>query len=610
MLNTKKVAISPWNPIEKLTLHKTSIISLVIYTLLFLTNSKPKLLQAKTTSLDICSGFESQQIYAVPTANNLSSCPSNNSKIIYVSTSGSNSNNGLSPDSPVRSLSKAVKLIRKNSSDWIVLKRGETFNDSFEVVRPGKKGRSLGGKSIDKPLVITSYGESRSRPIIRPQENGIDLWGPFRNITISSLKFDSSPGSGGTAIRTLKEGKNYVIHNNYISGFALAINLQGKGDRGKWFSKIVVKDNVIADSASSGNGHSQGIYVKDVKKLIIEGNVIDTCGWYIDRNGELEGSRIATMFNHCIYLQAEGYPATIRNNIITRASSHGLQARSGAFVRNNLFARNPIQFFISSKGVSGNPNQTTMIAKNNIVLEGNDINYDKPRGVGIQHNNAYYAIYENNIIAHVLSLTKANKRAIDIICKTNDVHTSISGQCKSRFRNNFVYNWGNELGGRLMSGKNFNNNLAIAHHFQNNTFIAVDKGIKFTNFEKEILNNRYKFRGNTYISSNLTKEKLFSIPKKYHASFKDWKRIVESKAKGLNYFSSVDSCRTMATYYDDFVLGNLEDNCQILHDDDLFEQFIDQAKQKNSMINNSGINLDSFNNYVREGFVSTPLYAD
>ncbi|MBE9042809.1 hypothetical protein IQ255_00060 [Pleurocapsales cyanobacterium LEGE 10410] len=573
-------------------------------------NSKSKSLQAKANTLSICPGYESQQIYAVPTANNRTSCPSDSSKIVYVSTSGNDNNDGLSPNSPVKSLSYAVELTRRKSPDWIVLKRGEIFDDSFGVIKRHQHEKPLGGRNIEQPFVITSYGESRLRPTIRPQNNGIDLWGAFRNITISGLKFDSEPGSGGTGIRTLRGGTNYVIHNNYISGFGVGINLRGKAEVNQWFSKVLIKDNVIADSASSGKGHSQGIYAEDVKKLVIQGNVLDTCGWYIDRNGELEDSRIATMFNHCIYLQGKGYPARIRNNIITRASSHGLQARSGALVENNLFARNPIQFFISSKGLNGNANQRLMIARNNIVLEGNDINYSIPRGLGIQHNNAFFALYENNIVAHVLSLSKPNKKAIDIVCKTNDVHTSISGQCQARFRNNFVFNWGNELGGNLLSGRNFNNDLLTNHHFQNNTFIAVDRGVKFTSFEKETLKDRYTFRGNTYISNNLTNGKLFSLPGKYHANFTDWKKNVESRAKGLNYSSLIDPCRTMATYYDDFVLGNLQDNCQIMHDNELFERFIDKAKQKNSMINGSGIDLNSFNNYIREGFTLSPIRAD
>ena len=587
-----------------LNIKKVSLFSFVIYLMLFIVNSKSKLLKANADSLNLCSSFKTQKIYAVPTANNKMSCPSNNSKIIYVSTSGNDNNDGLSTENPVKTLAKAANLARRNSPDWIVLKRGDTFNDSFGVLKHQKNERALGGRLIDQPFVITSYGDSVKRPIILAEENGIDLWGPFQNITISGLEFYSQPGSGGTGIRTLQGGKNYVIHNNYISGFGVAVNIQAKPDEGKWFNTVIVKDNILADSSSSGKGHSQGMYGLGVKRLTIEGNVIDTCGWYLDRNGELENSRIATIYNHCIYLQNGGYPAKISNNIITRASSHGLQARSGAFIENNLFARNPIQFFISSKGLKGNANQTPMLAKNNIILEGNDINYDMPRGVGIQHNNAYLARYRDNIVAHVLAPSKHNKKAIDIVCNTNDVHTSISGKCQAQFNKNFVFNWGSNLGGNLVSAENFNNNLFIKHSFQNNTFIAVSDGVKFINFKKEVMQDRYNFNSNTYISSSLTNKILFSLPDKPRATFTIWKKSIEPKAKGVNKFNFADPCRTMATYYDDFVLGDLEkDNCKIMHDDKLFEQFIELAKQKNAIVEGSGVDVNSFANYIKEGFV-------
>ena len=601
-----------YNPVKRdilqifkfLNIKKISVYSLIMSFSLLLADSQSKLFNANTVSLGVCSGFKTQKIYAVPTVNNKISCPSANSKVIYVSASGNNNNNGLSANSPVKSLSKAMQLVRKNSQDWIVLKRGETFNDGLGVVKPSK-GKSWGGRSIDRPFVITSYGQSLERPVIKAKKNGIDLWGSFNNITISGLEFYSESGTGGTGIRTLNRGRNYVIHNNYISGFGVGINIQAKQKEGKRFSRVLIKDNIIANSASSGKGHSQGVFAKGVEKLNIEGNVIDRCGWYLDRNGELPNSRIATKFNHCLYLQNGGYPATVKNNIITRASSHGLQARSGAFVINNLFARNPIQFFISSKGLNGNANQTRMIAKNNVILEGNDINNYMSRGVGMQHNNAYFALYENNLIAHVLVRSKSNKKGIQIVCKTDDVHTSISGQCKSRFRNNFVFNWGNDFGGHLVSSRDFKNDLEIQHQFKNNHFVMTDAQGKFINLEKETSKNKYLFYHNIYSSKHINTQKMFTLPGQAKVSFTKWKNKVEKTAKSSSSIKFIDSCRTMATYYDDLVLGNVKnDNCQIMHSNELFEQFIDLAKQKNSIIDQSGVELESVMDYIKDGFTT------
>ena len=583
------------------SISKVIFYSLMISFVSFMAGSKFKLSKVDAASSNKCSGFANQNIYAVPTASNKTFCPDTESKVIYVSTSGNDNNDGLSPNSPVKSLPHAVKLTRRQSPDWIVLKRGDTFNDSFGTLKYRQGEQPLGGKH-DRPLVITSYGKSQKRPVIRPKDSGLQLFGPFGNITISGLEFRSKPGTGGTGIRTLGEGTNYVIHNNYISGFQIAINVQGDADKNKWFSKVIIKDNILVDSASSGKGHSQAVFASAVKQLAIEGNVIDTCGWYKDRNGNLENSRTATIFNHCLYLQGEGYPATVKNNIITRASSHGLQARSGAFVENNLFARNPIQFFLSSKGVGGNANQQRMLARNNIVLEGNDLNDELPRGVGIEHNNAYSSLFDNNIVAHLLSKTKSNNKAISLVCRTDNIHTSITGQCKSVFKNNLIFNWGNKLNGDSIFAQNFNSNLAINHSFLANKFVAVADGIVFVNFRKENMENKYIFSKNLYVSKDLNNKKLFKLSNPHNLAFSNWEQNVEPSAKGGQNLGFVDSCRTMATYYDDRFAGDLEDNCKIMHSNKLFRQFIELAKQKNSLIPGSGVNINSFNKYIRDGF--------
>ena len=61
-------------------------------------------------------------------------------------------------------------------------------------------------------------------------------------------------------------------------------------------------------------------------------------------NGWREGlaGAEATVFNHNVYITSYCGPAVVRDNIFSRASATGVQARSGGTVENNLFARNPI----------------------------------------------------------------------------------------------------------------------------------------------------------------------------------------------------------------------------------------------------------------------------
>jgi len=54
--------------------------------------------------------------------------PSANTHIIYVSSStGSDSNSGLSQNAAVATIDKGLSLIRDGSADWLLLKAGDTF---------------------------------------------------------------------------------------------------------------------------------------------------------------------------------------------------------------------------------------------------------------------------------------------------------------------------------------------------------------------------------------------------------------------------------------------------------------------------------------------------
>src|SRR5262245_6886667 len=58
--------------------------------------------------------------------------PAADSKIIYISNSqGSDSNDGLSASSPVKTLSKGESLLRNGSADQLLLKRGDTWHEAF-----------------------------------------------------------------------------------------------------------------------------------------------------------------------------------------------------------------------------------------------------------------------------------------------------------------------------------------------------------------------------------------------------------------------------------------------------------------------------------------------
>ena len=90
-------------------------------------------------------------------------------------------------------------------------------------------------------------------------------------------------------------------------------------------------------------------------------------------------------------MQMTSGPAEYRGNLITRGGSHGLQARGGGSVRDNLFVENPLAFFIA-----GNRSE----AVRNVVLNSNDIGPGgDARGYGIEVMQTPYAMVRENIVS-------------------------------------------------------------------------------------------------------------------------------------------------------------------------------------------------------------------
>src|SRR4051794_32340881 len=94
--------------------------------------------------------FEARILMSVALDSNgwTSITPSSDTHVIYVSNSGgSDSNNGLSPAAPPKSIAAAKALVRSGSPDWLLLKRGDTWQEGFGNWK-------YSGRSADEPILI------------------------------------------------------------------------------------------------------------------------------------------------------------------------------------------------------------------------------------------------------------------------------------------------------------------------------------------------------------------------------------------------------------------------------------------------------------------------
>jgi len=277
--------------------------------------------------------------------------PSEDSRLIYVSSSEGDDNSGkiyhtnevndpLNPEGvyAFKSILKAMRLVRDGYPDWVLLKKGDEWEIDHVIGVVG-----AGGRSRSEPVVFTAYGVEEERPLIKTSgRNGFQSYGSQSFITVAGLDFYAykrNPKSDDfvgwdnlkspVGFKSMTDAENdhesIVIEDNVFRFFSGNVVFTGA----KKSINMVIRRNKILD-AYSVSGHGQGIYVKN-GSILMEGNLLDHNGWYQQnqgiKNDSTEGQ--ATMFNHNAYI-VNSRDSIISNNIITRAASIGLKFTSNA----------------------------------------------------------------------------------------------------------------------------------------------------------------------------------------------------------------------------------------------------------------------------------------
>ena len=287
--------------------------------------------------------------------------PSADTLTVYVSSStGNNTNDGLTPSTPKATISAGKALLRSNMPDWLLLKAGDTWTNQ----NLGSLTKS--GRSAAEPMVIGSYG-SGARPLIRTGTNdGVGIFNQVSHVVIVGLHFNAHTfdGSQDTAgMRLVGSIDDLLVEDCFVQGYAdniIAIGINGPGT----FTNLRLRRCVIADSYSSA-AHSQGIYTEKVDGLLIEECVFDHNGWK-----EGAGGSPATIFNHNTYINATSN-VVLRGNLFMRASSiaNKFNADNTGDSQNTLVENN---FYIEGEiGISAGGNTNDALRFVNTTIRDN-----------------------------------------------------------------------------------------------------------------------------------------------------------------------------------------------------------------------------------------------
>jgi len=295
--------------------------------------------------------LEQRQFLTVTTVANQWTAFSDNAasggqKIYVSSSSGNNSFSGLDADHPKATIAAAKSLLRDGHPDWLLLKRGDTFNEAIGTIS------NKSGVSHDDPIVIGSYGIYEDpfngptyydfstfpedpqglnldpRPIVNSgTSDGISLIGNSSHVDIVGIQFFANTYNGGNSnsvagVRVQLTGTDYLVEDVLVKAYKDNFAI---GNPTTPVNGFILRRSQSLDAYNTMNRdtvHAQGLYASgSTQNLTIEENVFDHAGWRAAKR--VDGTNISdgqehpedkTVFNHDMYINTGAVGTLVQGN--------------------------------------------------------------------------------------------------------------------------------------------------------------------------------------------------------------------------------------------------------------------------------------------------------
>lgn len=522
---------------------------------------------------------------------------------VFVSSSqGSDSNTGLTPDQPVRTLYRGYQLVRPNSADHMRLRRGDVWIDQALAGQYGAWDKA--GRSAAEPIIIHSYGDSPARPIIKAgaRDIGVRFQGAGDwngNVWLVGVHFqanrrmpgdpDFSPNSNVNGLVWYGRGGNLLVEDCVFEYYAMNITMQPPAATDV-ITGITFRRSQILNSYSTGS-HSQGFYVVGVDGLLIDECLVDHNGWLPNVT-----NAHSTIYNHNFYLVPSCTNVLVRNTITSRASATGIQMRGrnmNAF--NNLSLKNPLGITAGHAMASAEQNWTGSM-RYNVVLDSADIGVPNtpsfaPRGFGMSVHRSTGGVLERNIIAHNVSAQGAEPAIL---------HGDL-GSTSLTLAQNIVYDWqGAPIANQPRRGLVFrlDSPLPAAAVLRDNWFIQPDGGAMVATAPGNG-NPGGTWRGNRYFSTNpLSQGWFFTQGPQTVIDQATWAQRTGQAALATN--ERDQSLANVPSFPD--AGRNINSYASSIGLDGSLEAFLAEARKQSRANWRPELTAAAVNRYIREGF--------
>lgn len=350
--------------------------------------------------------------------------PSTDSRLIHVSNNGVDTNNGLSPDTPKKTIKSAIKSLRLGFPDWLLLERGSVFEEGrIDFVR--------GGRSVSEKMVVTSYGDG-PRPILK--STGFLYWWPngspdntTDHVAVTGLDFI---GPYANSAFLLSGRQNDILFEDLrFRDVRIGIQIQPPKEHPKapGVEQPKPKDIVVRRCSFVDCFGLCGLNMSHCVDTVIEENFFDHCG-HPD----------PTIKKHNIYLQSlQGL--TVRGNYFLRGSNMGLKCSADLIdgfthfeISKNYFYNNALSLDHSA-GITHDP-AVAHSHSNGLVLS--NVFHESARMFGTQRQDLAMWILNSKDITY-----DGNHFIHKSLWNGNPMIAWGEKQDRIVFENNLVYDW-------------------------------------------------------------------------------------------------------------------------------------------------------------------------
>jgi hypothetical protein len=238
------------------------------------------------------------------------------SRVIYVSASGNDSNSGTDVRHPIQTVARGLSKLRNAMPDWLLLRRGDSFSGGINL--------NLSGRSAAEPLVVASYAESTSASQGRPTLGDTINISNCSHVAVIHLGVVQAitPPYGGDNGAEVNSASDVLIEGCRFQGGNQGLAYGGAGTTSQ--TNVRARRNVIYES------NSEPIFIHGTTIALIEENILyNPLSTY--KNGDCHGMYIARAGNSDI--------SAIGNLVFldpTLNSGNGIMMRPGGIARGNV----------------------------------------------------------------------------------------------------------------------------------------------------------------------------------------------------------------------------------------------------------------------------------